>query len=180
VLLGLAVPAIAVAVAIAAFAGAGIPVNTGPLGPVGERVCNVARMPHDQILAFGLGTALFNSGSSPAKIERVTLYQPRHLRLLGAVVLRNHADDSPVGLVNGWPPDLKGTGLNWSARVPAAGATIGPATHENLLLELRPAGPVATAAGVSVTYTEAGQQYRLIPHSSKLAMFVGSHGTCSP
>jgi hypothetical protein len=187
-LLGLGLGVVALAGGIAAYAGDGPAAGDGPLTGGGSYVCNVSHMPRPQVRAAGLAASFANSGSAPLTIERVTLSQPRHLRLLDAVFLRQYANDGLIGLENEWPPDLQGSGLNWSARVPADGAVIAPtkpwqdkgAYREELVLKLRPAGKAATAAGVSISYTEGGVQYQLIPHSSKLAFFVGSNGSCSP
>jgi hypothetical protein len=62
-----------------------------------------------------------------------------------------------VGL-DSWPPPSNVTGLNWSQRVPAAGAALGPGTSYNVLLHLRvypDALPLATS-GVVLTYTDSG------------------------
>jgi hypothetical protein len=188
VLLGLGLGVIGVIGGLAAWAGDGLAVNDGPLGPVGGQVCTTAHLAHDRIVAFGFGDSFYNSGSAPATIERVALYRPRGIRLLDAVLLRQYANDSGIGMEDGWPPDLQGTGLKWSTRVQADGSVVAPtkpwkdkgAYQEVLLLELWPTAKVGTAAGASITYTESGRQYRLIPTNSKLAFYVGGDGSCSP
>jgi hypothetical protein len=175
---------------IAASAGNGPVTSAGPLSGGSTRVCTASHMPRPQVRAFGLAASFANTGSAPLVIERVALYKPRHMRLLDAVFLRQYGNDGLVGMLNEWPPDLRGTGLDWAGRVPADGAVIAPtkpwkdkgAYQEVLLLELWPDGKVATAAGVSIDYIEGGVQYRVVPPASKLAFFVGvgNHGSCSP
>ena len=69
-----------------------------------------------------------------------------------------------TGTVEGWPAPAiltQSTSVQWSRRVPAAGATLTPGTWYNVFLHLRvypDALPLATD-GVALTFTAAGGDY---------------------
>lgn len=83
------------------------------------------------------------------------------------------------GVLDGWPPYRHlPRGVQWAQRQRADGAVI-PHSHGgdqmNLVLVLRAVRRVASAAGVSVYYRVAGQDYHLQTH---IAIRVLTGGTC--
>ena len=142
---------------LAACSGPGV--NDGPLGGGGSGGGFCAPVRPGGSLA--VGEAFTNGGDQAAQITRVTLWQARHLRLLSAWALPVGSQGS-VG-ADLWPPSLSVV-PNWGARVPAVGARIPSRAHWQIVLQLSPTGsPTGSAAGVTVSYEEAGTNYVMRP-----------------
>ena len=149
--------AAAVLLLLTACSGPGV--NDGPLGGSGSGGGFCAPVRPGGSLA--VGEAFTNGGDQAALITGVTLWQPRHLRLLSAWALPVGSQGS-VGALT-WPPPLSYV-PNWDVRVPAVGAKIPARGHWQIVLQLSPAGsPTGSAAGVTVGYDEAGTGYVMRP-----------------
>ncbi len=136
-------------------------VNTGPLGKGGTSggICQPVRP--GNVVSWGQ-TDLFNTGSSDAIIESVSLVQPQHVRLIAAYVV-------PItGLLdygdwNGPPQRVPHqAGVQWARHTRARGAHVPPRhglPHADLVAVLKPTARVAKALALRVRYREAGTQY---------------------
>ncbi len=155
-------------------------VNTGPLGKGGTSggICQPVRP--GQVVSWGQ-TDLFNTGSSDAIIESVSLVQPQHVRLIAAYVV-------PItGLLdygdwNGPPqrvPHL--AGVQWARHTRARGAHVPPRhglPHADLVAVLKPTARVAKALALRVRYREAGTQY-VMQTNFRLVFLWGGLNVCA-
>jgi hypothetical protein len=159
------------AVAIVAIAtclpgcSSGVIFNAGPLG--GEESGGINCAPvigRHGVLSYG-SIEFANSSSTPVVIDKVSLADPRGLRMLAAYIVPITGDNL-YGLRPGYPP-ARGLprGVQWSERQTADGAKLG---HErghvvsNLVAVLKPTRNPGWARGINIYYhSPDGQRYLL-------------------
>lgn len=139
--------------------------NAGPLGGVGSTGINCAPvLGRGGVLSYG-SIAFSNASTSPVHIDKVSLAEPRGLRMLAAYVV-------PItgtllyGLLQGYPPEKRlPPGIQWSERQPADGATIKHSRSQdsyNLIAVLKPTRNPGWARGINIYYHSSdGQRYLL-------------------
>lgn len=137
------------------------PLASGGLGAGQECI----PVPPGGVVSYGFQA--FSNPGSAATVTKVDLAEPRNLRILQAWIVPVTGHDL-YGVLDGYPPDGHlPRGVQWAQRQSADGAVIphlqGPDVA-NLVLVLEPLAKVATAAGVNVSYTEAGTSYQLQTH----------------
>lgn len=159
------------AVMLALLAGCSTGLKTdGPFGRSSTSRIATQCFPvrHNGVGTFG-GLSFGNNGG-PARIDKVTLVNARHLRIVAAWVVPVTGDDL-LGVFDGFPPDGTGgfpgpppEGVHWAERQRAEGATIphmpGQSTI-NLVLVLKPSGRQGTASTEDVYYQSGGTHYLL-------------------
>jgi hypothetical protein len=97
--------------------------------------------------------------SSPVTLDSVAVTYADGVQVVGSWVSPG-TETGAVGILPGWPADAivtQDSTLNWSKRVPAAGATLDPSTWYNVFLHLRvypDALPLHTS-GVVFTFHDA-------------------------
>lgn len=160
--------AVALLLFMAAGCGSdGIPVNS-PSAPLGAGAGGLQEcIPDPSLTSMSEGTTILdNRSKGTATVEHVSIYGAHHIRSFQAVVV-------PIGYTAlgdvPWPPSAAflRDGIQWSKRVPAAGARVPPSSNHrfrNVVIEIRPTARKATYAGVQVLYQENGQQYELRTH----------------
>jgi hypothetical protein len=130
----------AVAIALGGCGGQGGPALDGPLGsgsnPEHGSVCVPGRVGVPQ--TFGL-SQFTNHGHLPVVLDRVTLQDPHHLRLIGSYAVPGAV---LVGVPGNWPPKYAGIPSAWYHRQPVHGFRLAPRKTFNMVL-----GAAATTAG---------------------------------
>jgi hypothetical protein len=155
------IAAIAAMVLLAASCGGPV-VNTGPLGNGGDSGGICVYLHPGAVLSYGV-IGLRNTGSSEAIIQQVSLVKPQHLRLVASYVvpITGHLG---YGVWDGYPPAPHQAGVEWARHTRAVGTHL-PPTHAfeqaNLVIVLKPTGPVGKALATDVFYLEGGQQYEM-------------------
>lgn len=148
-----------------------VPVDTpsSPLGTGGIKSAQCAPDPGGVILTYGT-IVLENRSKHPVTIERVSFSGDHHLQLAHAAVVPIRG--SLIGIEYGWPPSrkiLSETGVPWSQRLPASGATIPPGTslasRRELLIGMLPTAPRSVADAVVVRYRAGRKHYELRTHT---------------
>lgn len=143
------------------------PAANGPFGTGGGTGEVCAWTTAGNVLTYGVED-LRNSGGT-ATINKIALVDPRHLRVVSAWAVPITGTNL-LGVFRGEPPSGYGggaplaAGIQWTQRQPANGAVIPHSRgHDvtNLVLVLKPSGPVGTATAVDVYYTEGGTAYLL-------------------
>ena len=159
-----AIAAVAIAVCLAGCSS-GVIFNSGPLGGQGSTGINCAPV-NGRGGVVSYGTIEFaNSSASPVFITKVSLADPRGLRMLAAYVVPV-TGDSISGFVQGYPSAKRmPSGELWSERQRADGATIEHSRGQdvtNLIAVLKPARNPGWARGINIYYHSSnGQQYLL-------------------
>jgi hypothetical protein len=161
-----------------------IPVDgaRSPLGNGGDPTTQCGPDPSGGLMTIG-STVLENHSHQTVTIERVSLYGDTHLRLVHAVVVPTRG--TLIGAAYGWPPShaaLARTGVPWSERVPANGATIPPgsppASQRELIIGITPTAHEGSATGTQVLYRAGGRQYELRTHTKNVLVIASSVGKC--
>jgi hypothetical protein len=104
--------------------------------------------------------------ASPVQLTSAAVTYADGVQVAGAWVAPS-APTQGTGTVEGWPaPSIltQSTSVQWSKRVPAAGASLTPGTWYNVFLHLRvypDALPLATD-GVDLTFTAAGGDHSIV------------------
>lgn len=167
---------------LAAGCAAGTGPGPGPFGTGGDPAVACTPVPPGDSLTYG-AEEFSNSSSSTAMISDLALAKPRHLELLAAYAVPITGTDL-YGESLGFPPapDLA-PGVGWAQRQRADRAKIPPSRHgdvTNLVVVLKPTGPVGSAVGISVNYTVGGRQYHLQTATNIVVMNGGRCKTNQP
>jgi hypothetical protein len=139
--------------------------NSGPLGGQGSTGINCGIVyGRGGVLSYGF-IEFANSSTSPVVITKVSLADPRGLRMLAAYVVPITGDDL-YGLLPGYPPAKHlSAGVQWSERQRADGATIKHSRGQdvvNLVAVLKPTRNPGWARGIKIYYHSSdGQRYLL-------------------
>jgi hypothetical protein len=154
----------------------------GPFGTGGDPAVVCTPVSPGAVLTYG-AEEFSNSSSDTAVIGNLALAKPRHLELLAAYAVPVTGTEL-YGESIGFPPapDLA-PGVGWAHRQRADGAEIPPSRHgdvTNLLVVVKPTGPVGSAVGISVNYTAGGRQYYLQTATNIVVTNGGRCGTDLP
>jgi hypothetical protein len=151
---------LAVAVTGCSSASGGVQ-SGGPLGPPDHHDGACAAEPRPGapetigFIEFG------NTGSVPLVITRVTLRDPRHLRLLGSYLVPVISGE--IGAASGWPPrPSPGAPLprGWKLRQPPGHLRLLPRKAAEVVVGITStARPGGSAAGVNIYYHSGGTRY---------------------
>jgi hypothetical protein len=161
---------------------AGCTAGTGPFGTGGDPAVACAPVSRGGVLTYG-AEEFSNSSSDTAVIGNLALAKPRHLELLAAYAVPITGTEL-YGERIGFPPapDLA-PGVGWAHRQRADGAKIPPSRHgdvTNLVVVIKPTGPVGSAVGITVNYTVGGRQYYLQTATNIVVMNGGRCKTNLP
>ncbi len=154
--------------------GGSSPSGTGPLradGRTGGSVSACARP--GQPAAFG--TAAFrNDGSSAVRLDRVSLRDPKNLRLVGVYAVPGQ--NSGVGAMLGWPPRFFSSPPQaWNQRKPVPGYRLPPGKWVTFVVGIAASGkPGGHSSGTLIDYRAASGSYLATDH----AALVVNTGSC--
>jgi hypothetical protein len=173
---GRQVSAIAAAVIAVCLSGcsSGVTFNSGPLGGQGSSgiSCASTNGPGG-VVSYGIEFA--NSSASPVVIDKVSLADPRALRMLAAYVVPV-TGDSIIGIVQGHPPGkLMPSDEHWSQRQRADGARIKHSRGQdviNLIAVLKPTRNPGWARGINIYYHSSGGQRYLLRQGLQILVFI--------
>jgi hypothetical protein len=160
-------PAIAMVALVGCLVGctSGFTFNSGPLGGQGSTGINCAPVDgRGGVLSYGF-IEFTNSSASPVTITKVSLADPRGLRMLAAYVVPI-TGDTLYGLLQGYPPAKRlPSGVQWSERQRPNGAVIKHSPGYdviNLVAVLKPTRNPGWARGIDIYYHSSdGQRYLL-------------------
>jgi len=164
----------AIAVCLAGCSS-GVIFNSGPLGGQGSTGINCASV----IGRGGVLTYAFiefaNTSASPVVITKVTLADPRGLRMLAAYVVPI-TGDTLYGLRPGYP-SARGmpSGEQWAQRQRADGATVKHSRGQdviNLVAVLKPTRNPGWARGINIYYHSSGGQRYLLRQGVQILVFI--------
>jgi hypothetical protein len=171
-----AIAAMAAIAVCLAGCSSGVIFNSGPLGGQGSTGINCAPVGgRDRVLGYGY-IEFANTSASPVVIDKVSLADPRGLRMLAAWVVPI-TGETIYGLQPGSPPQHLVAGIQWSERQRADGVTIKHSRgHDvtNLIAVLKPTRKLGWARGINIFYRSGSQRYLL---RQGLQILV-SHGNC--
>lgn len=159
-----AIAAIAIAVCLTGCSS-GVIFNSGPLGGQGSTGINCApTIGWDGVVSYGT-IEFANASALPVAITKVTLADPRGLRMLATYVVPV-TGDTISGFVQGYPSGNKmPSGEQWSKRQRADGATIKHSRGQdviNLIAVLKPTRNPGWARGINIYYHSSGGQRYLL------------------
>jgi hypothetical protein len=171
-----AITTVAIAVCLAGCSS-GVIFNSGPLGGQGSTGINCAPTNgQDGVVSYGT-IEFANASASPVFITKVSLVDPRGLRML-AVYVVPVTGDTLSGFVQGYPSSKKmPSGEQWSGRQRADGAIINHSRGQdvtNLIAVLKPTRNPGWARGINIYYHSSGGQRYLLRQG--LQILVGING----
>jgi hypothetical protein len=150
--------------------GCSDPNPNGPFGdsPQGSVGGQCAWYPKGSVATLGMLS--FSNSGGLARIDRVTLVDAHHLRVVAEWVVRITGHDL-IGVMGGYPPlGAKGqgpgflaSGIDWAGRQPAVGATIVHTPFPDVInpvLVLKATGVKGTAKDVYIDYESGDRRYR--------------------
>jgi len=169
-----AIAAVAIAVCLAGCSS-GVIFNSGPLGGQGSTGINCAPV-NGRGGVVSYGTIEFaNSSASPVVITKVSLADPRGLRMLAAYVVPV-TGDTISGFVQGYPSaKTMPPGEQWALRQRADGAAIKHSRgHDvtNLIAVLKPTRNPGWARGINIYYHSSGGQRYLLRQGLQILVGV--------
>jgi hypothetical protein len=169
-----AIATVAIAVYLAGCSS-GVIFNSGPLGGQGSTGINCASVNgRGGVLSYGF-IEFANSSASPVVITKVTLADPRGLRMLAAYVVPI-TGDTLYGLLQGYPPARHlAAGVQWSERQRADGAVIKHSRGQdvtNLVAVLKPTRNPGWARGINIYYHSSGGQRYLLRQGVQILVSI--------
>lgn len=153
----------------------GVIFNSGPLGGQGSTGINCAPVDgRGGVLSYGF-IEFANSSASPVVITKVSLADPRGLRMLAAYVVPI-TGDTLYGLLQGYPPAKHlPSGVQWPERQRADGAIIEHSRGQdvtNLVAVLKPTRNPGWARGINIYYHSSGGQRYLLRQGVQILVSI--------